>query len=91
MSDNHAARVGDDLIHTSVLADVVSVVAEGMAYAAIGMAVGAAIVAAAPAAGAGAAAGAAAAALPSSIEPRTWFDRTVAPSSATIADRKSVV
>lgn len=58
MSDNHAARVGDDLIHTSVLADVVSVVAEGMAYAAIGMAVGAAIVAAAPAAGAGAAAAA---------------------------------
>ncbi len=59
MSDKHAARQGDDIIHSSIFADITSIVAEGAAYAAIGAAVAFAATAAAPAlaaAGAGAAA-----------------------------------
>ena len=59
MSDKHAARKGDDIIHSSIFADITSIVAEGVAYAAIGAAVAFAATAAAPAlaaAGAGAAA-----------------------------------
>ncbi|QKJ85712.1 Type IV secretion protein Rhs [Paramixta manurensis] len=52
--DNHAARKDDDLIHSSIFADITSIVAEGAAYAVIGAAVGAAAAAAAPLAGAGA-------------------------------------
>ncbi|MGK9176040.1 hypothetical protein KXR87_22985, partial [Yokenella regensburgei] len=48
MSDKHAARKGDDIIHASVFADITSIVAEGLAYAAIGAAVGFAVSAAAP-------------------------------------------
>ncbi|KEA50859.1 type IV secretion protein Rhs [Mangrovibacter sp. MFB070] len=54
MSDNHAARLGDQIIHTTLLADIVSSVAEIATYAAIGMVVGGAIAAAAPLAGGGA-------------------------------------
>ncbi|STQ59690.1 Uncharacterised protein [Pseudescherichia vulneris] len=42
MSDNYAARQGDEIIHSSLFADITSVLAEGMAYAAIGSAVAAA-------------------------------------------------
>jgi len=56
MSDNKAAREGDDIIHSSIFADITSIVAEGLAYAAIGAAVGATLIAAAPLLGAGAAA-----------------------------------
>ncbi|MFZ4835076.1 RHS repeat-associated core domain-containing protein [Rouxiella sp. Mn2063] len=56
MSDNKAAREGDDIIHSSIFADITSIVAEGLAYAAIGAAVGVALTAAAPLLGAGAAA-----------------------------------
>jgi RHS repeat-associated protein len=54
MSNKPAARQGDDLIHSSVFADITSIVVEGAAYAAIGAVVGAAAAAAAPLAGAGA-------------------------------------
>ncbi len=54
--DNPAARVGDEIIHSSIFADITSIVAEGAAYAVIGAAVGAAIVSAAPLLGTGAAA-----------------------------------
>ncbi|WP_147194969.1 RHS repeat-associated core domain-containing protein [Pantoea sp. CCBC3-3-1] len=54
MSNKPAARMGDDLIHSSMLADIASIVVEGAAYAAIGAAVGVAAAAAAPLAGAGA-------------------------------------
>lgn len=56
MSDNNAARQGDDIIHSSVFADITSIVAEGAAYAVIGAAVAAAVTVAAPALGAGMAA-----------------------------------
>lgn len=56
MSDNNAARLGDEIIHSSPFADIVSVVAEGVVYAAIGATVAAAATAAAPLLGAGAAA-----------------------------------
>ena len=56
MSDNNAARQGDDIIHSSVFADITSIVAEGIAYAAVGAAVAAAATVAAPALGAGMAA-----------------------------------
>ncbi|WP_314418886.1 hypothetical protein, partial [Pseudescherichia vulneris] len=56
MSDNYAARQGDEIIHSSLFADITSVVAEGMAYAAIGSAVAAAATVAAPLLGTGAAA-----------------------------------
>ncbi|YCH31205.1 DUF6531 domain-containing protein [Erwinia sp. D4-22] len=56
MSDNNAARQGDDIIHSSVFADITSIVAEGAAYAVIGAAVAAAATVAAPALGAGMAA-----------------------------------
>ncbi len=42
MSDNNAARKGDEIIHSSIFADITSIVAEGAAYAVIGAAVGAA-------------------------------------------------
>ncbi len=51
MSNKPAARIGDDLIHSSIFADITSIVVEGAAFAAIGFAVGAALVAAAPLAG----------------------------------------
>jgi hypothetical protein len=51
MSDNNAARKGDEIIHSSIFADITSIVAEGAAYAVIGAA-GAATVAA-PLLGAG--------------------------------------
>lgn len=54
MSNKPAARKDDDLIHSSIFADITSIVVEGAAYAAIGAAVGAAAAAAAPLAGAGA-------------------------------------
>lgn len=54
--DNRAARVGDEIIHSSIFADITSIVAEGAAYAVIGAAVGAAATAAAPLLGAGMAA-----------------------------------
>jgi hypothetical protein len=41
MSDNNAARKGDEIIHSSIFADITSIVAEGAAYAVIGAAVGA--------------------------------------------------
>lgn len=56
MSDNNAARKGDEIIHSSIFADITSIVAEGAAYAVIGAAVGLAATAAAPLLGAGAAA-----------------------------------
>ena len=56
MSDNSAARQGDEIIHSSIFADITSIVAEGAAYAVIGAAVGAAATVAAPLLGAGAAA-----------------------------------
>ncbi|MCM7201026.1 DUF6531 domain-containing protein [Enterobacter hormaechei] len=56
MSDNNAARKGDEIIHSSIFADITSIVAEGAAYAVIGAAVGAAATVAAPLLGAGAAA-----------------------------------
>ena len=56
MSDNYAARQGDEIIHASVFADITSVLAEGVAYAAIGSAVAAAATVAAPLLGTGAAA-----------------------------------
>ncbi|QHM73916.1 putative deoxyribonuclease RhsA [Mixta intestinalis] len=56
MSDSNAARKTDEIIHTSVFADIVSIVAEGAAYAVIGAAVGVAATAAAPFLGAGMAA-----------------------------------
>jgi hypothetical protein len=56
MSDNNAARQGDEIIHSSIFADITSIVAEGAAYAVIGAAVGAAATVAAPLLGAGAAA-----------------------------------
>uniref|UniRef100_UPI0011787419 hypothetical protein n=1 Tax=Cronobacter sakazakii TaxID=28141 RepID=UPI0011787419 len=56
MSDKHAARQGDKIIRSSIFADITSLVAEGLAYAAIGSAVAVAATAAAPLAGAGAAA-----------------------------------
>ena len=56
MSDKHAARQGDEIIHSSVFADITSIVAEGVAYAAIGSAVAFAAATAAPLLGAGAAA-----------------------------------
>ena len=56
MSDNNAARLGDEIIHSSPFADIVSTVVEGATYAAIGMTVAAAAAAAAPLLGAGAAA-----------------------------------
>jgi hypothetical protein len=40
MSDNNAARKGDEIIHSSIFADITSIVAEGAAYAVIGAAVG---------------------------------------------------
>ncbi|GAL59566.1 hypothetical protein EV102420_21_00010, partial [Pseudescherichia vulneris NBRC 102420] len=54
MSDNYAARQGDEIIHSSLFADITSVLAEGMAYAAIGSAVAAAATVAAPLLGTGA-------------------------------------
>lgn len=48
MSDNNAARKGDEIIHSSIFADITSIVAEGAAYAVIGAAVGAAATVAAP-------------------------------------------
>lgn len=48
MSDNNAARQGDEIIHSSIFADITSIVAEGAAYAVIGAAVGAAATVAAP-------------------------------------------
>jgi RHS repeat-associated protein len=54
MSNKPAARKDDELIHSSIFADITSIVVEGAAYAAIGAAVGAAAAAAAPLAGAGA-------------------------------------
>ncbi|MGK8933014.1 RHS repeat-associated core domain-containing protein [Pluralibacter gergoviae] len=54
MSDNKAARQGDEIIHSSIFADITSIVAEGVTYAVIGYAVG---VVAAPLLGASAAAG----------------------------------
>jgi hypothetical protein len=39
MSDNNAARKGDEIIHSSIFADITSIVAEGAAYAVIGAAV----------------------------------------------------
>ncbi|PWC09424.1 RHS repeat-associated core domain-containing protein [Brenneria corticis] len=56
MSDNNAARKDDEIIHSSIFADITSIVAEGIAYAAIGAAVAAAATVAAPLLGAGAAA-----------------------------------
>jgi len=56
MSDKHAAREGDKIIHSSIFADITSIVAEGVAYAAIGSAVAFAATAAAPLLGVGAAA-----------------------------------
>lgn len=53
MSDNNAARKGDEIIHSSIFADITSIVAEGAAYAVIGAAVGAAATVAAPLLGAG--------------------------------------
>jgi hypothetical protein len=55
MSDNNAARKGDEIIHSSIFADITSIVAEGAAYAVIGAAVGAAATVAAPLLGAAAA------------------------------------
>ncbi|WP_380184618.1 RHS repeat-associated core domain-containing protein [Kalamiella sp. sgz302252] len=54
MSNKPAARMGDDLIHSSIFADITSIVAEGAVYAALGAAVGVAATVAAPLAGAGA-------------------------------------
>jgi hypothetical protein len=48
MSDKHAARKGDDIIHSSIFADITSIVAEGVAYAAIGSAVAGIAAVAAP-------------------------------------------
>lgn len=56
MSETHAARQGDQIIHSSVFADITSLVAEGVAYAVIGSAVAFAATTAAPLLGAGAAA-----------------------------------
>lgn len=56
MSDNNAARQGDQIIHSSIFADITSLVAEGAAYAVMGAAVAAAATVAAPLLGAGAAA-----------------------------------
>jgi RHS repeat-associated protein len=63
MSDKHAARKGDDIIHSSIFADITSIVAEGVAYTVIGSAVAGVAMLAGPilvptlaAAGAGAAA-----------------------------------
>ena len=53
MSDNNAARKGDEIIHSSIFADITSIVAEGAAYAVIGAAVGLAATAAAPLLGPG--------------------------------------
>lgn len=53
MSDNNAARKGDEIIHSSIFADITSIVAEGAAYAVIGAAVGAAATVAAPLLGRG--------------------------------------
>ncbi|MBH0566049.1 hypothetical protein I3A51_20655, partial [Salmonella enterica] len=62
MGDNFAARVSDEIIHTSVFADIASFVFEGVVYAAAGAIVAGAAVAAAPVlAGAGMAGAAAAA------------------------------
>lgn len=54
MSDNHAARLGDDIIHTTLLADIISTVAEVGTYALMGAVVGVAVTAAAPLLGGGA-------------------------------------
>ena len=56
MSDNHAARQGDEIIHSSVFADITGIMAEGVAYAVAGSAVAAAATVAAPLLGTGAAA-----------------------------------
>ncbi|MFE8152802.1 RHS repeat-associated core domain-containing protein [Brenneria goodwinii] len=48
MSDNYAARQDDAIIHSSIFADITSIVAEGIAYAAIGAAVAATAAVAAP-------------------------------------------
>ncbi|EMA5682104.1 RHS repeat protein [Salmonella enterica] len=48
MGDNFAARMNDKIIHTSVFADIASIVFEGAVYAAAGAVVAATAVAAAP-------------------------------------------
>lgn len=62
MATANAARENDEIIHSSIWADVVSIVAEGIVYAAAGVVVAGIAVAAAPALAAAGAAGAAAAA-----------------------------
>ncbi|MFS2223221.1 DUF6531 domain-containing protein, partial [Pantoea sp. B65] len=54
MSDSHAARQGDPIIHSGLFADITSLVAEGAACALAGAAVAAAATVAAPLLGAGA-------------------------------------
>ncbi|WNN45618.1 hypothetical protein [Winslowiella toletana] len=54
MSDYFAARQNDALVHTSMFAEITSLLVEGAAYAAAGAAVAAAAAVTAPLAGAGA-------------------------------------
>ena len=54
MSDGYAARKGDNIIHTTLLADIISMVAENATYALAGAYVMAAATAAAPFVAAGA-------------------------------------
>ncbi|MCU5771725.1 DUF6531 domain-containing protein [Erwiniaceae bacterium BAC15a-03b] len=56
MSDNNAARQGDEIIHSSIFADITSLVVEGAAYAMLGSLVAATATVAAPLLGASAAA-----------------------------------
>ncbi|ORM94079.1 hypothetical protein [Pantoea cypripedii] len=52
--DNRAARQGDEIIHSSILADITSIVAEGVTYAAMGAIVAGAATFAGPVLGIGA-------------------------------------
>lgn len=52
--DKHAARQGDDIIHSSIFADITSIVAEGAVYAAMGAIVAGVATVAAPLVGVGA-------------------------------------
>ncbi|EFO0970783.1 hypothetical protein DX016_23195 [Escherichia albertii] len=63
MGDNFAARQGDDIIHTSVLGDVATLVFEGVVFAATGAIVAGTAIMAAPLLTAAGATGAAAAAV----------------------------
>ena len=52
--DKHAARQGDEIIHSSIFADITSIVAEGAVYAAMGAIVAGVATVAAPLVGVGA-------------------------------------